>query len=258
VPAAASGICSAIVSEVQERLDALGPWHLEVEVAPGVSTRPSPDQRVPFIAPRETFRNLMLSIYPNGLEGRSFLDCACNCGGYSFWAKELGASRCFGFDVREHWIRQANFLQELRKDEEITFEVRNLYDLLDGDPFDITLFKGIFYHLPDPVTGLKKAADMTSELMVISTATRNDFPDNCLVAEQEDPEKPMSGVDGLRWMPTGPEVLERICAWMGFPEVRTNWWRKKVPLQPKHLGRLEMIASRKPGLLTHYDETRAA
>jgi tRNA (mo5U34)-methyltransferase len=45
---------------------------------------------------------MMNLIYPGGLEGRRFLDCACNCVAYSFWAKELGASETFGFDVREH------------------------------------------------------------------------------------------------------------------------------------------------------------
>jgi tRNA (mo5U34)-methyltransferase len=42
------------------------------------------------------------------------LDCACNCGAFLFWAKELGADECFGFDIRQHWIDQAEFLREHR------------------------------------------------------------------------------------------------------------------------------------------------
>ena len=49
--------------------------------------------------------------------------------------------------------------------EDIRFEVCDLYALpeLDLPSFDITLFNGIFYHLPEPVTGLKIAADLTKE-----------------------------------------------------------------------------------------------
>ena len=35
---------------------------------------------------------------------------ACNCGGYSLVASDLGA-HSFGFDVRDRWIRQAQFLK---------------------------------------------------------------------------------------------------------------------------------------------------
>ena len=33
----------------------------------------------------------MSALYPDGFQGRSIMDCACNCGGYLFWAKEIGA-----------------------------------------------------------------------------------------------------------------------------------------------------------------------
>ena len=46
--------------------------------------------------------------------------------------------------------------------EDIDFEVPRLYDLPERElePFDITLFNGIFYHLPEPVGGLRIAADL--------------------------------------------------------------------------------------------------
>ena len=49
-------------------------------------------------------------------------------------------------------------------------------DLLDvgerlgNERFDICLFKGIFYHLPDPVAGLKIVADRTDEVLILDTA----------------------------------------------------------------------------------------
>jgi tRNA (mo5U34)-methyltransferase len=194
-------------------------------------------------AERERFHGILSSVYPNGLEGRSFLDCACNCGGYSFWAKELGAGDCFGFDVREHWIKQANFLLEQRQEKNVSFRQLDLYDL-DTEPFDVTLFKGILYHLPDPVTGLKIAAERTKELLIVNTAIHNGRDDGALVLVEEPTEVVMSGVHGLAWLPTGPEVLKGMLRWMGFKDFRVTYWEKAVPPQPPWMGRLEILASR--------------
>jgi tRNA (mo5U34)-methyltransferase len=199
----------------------------------------------------------MLQIYPAGLDGRSVLDCACNCGGYLFWAKELGAGQCFGFDIREHWIEQARFLREHRQGPgaDIRFEVCDLYDLPLGlDRHDVTLFQGIFYHLPNPIEGLKIAADLTEELLIISTAARTDLPDGTLVSLEEGVTQVMSGAHRLAWFPTGPDVLIRILAWVGFPYARCTRWRRAVARQPKSLGRIEVIASRSEETLHAFDQ----
>jgi tRNA (mo5U34)-methyltransferase len=250
---------------LKERIIALAPWHLEVQVTPEISTRvfleganavdsgsdePPP---VSFISPREQWTGLMRRIYPNGLEGRTILDCACNCGGYSFWAKELGASKCFGFDVRKQWIDQANFLAEHRSwpSDGVDFEVLDLYDLPERrlEAFDIALFKGIFYHLPDPIRGMKGVADLTKELIVVDTAIRTDLPDGMLAASGESRSHPMSGVYGLNWFPTGPGVLSTILGWLGFPETRVIFWMKEQDPERAGFGRLQIAASRKEGLL---------
>ena len=168
----------------QEIVD-LGPWHLDIEVACPESTSRAwleaggeeiaEPGNSHFESPGGGWRDLLSEVYPGGVDGRTVLDCACNCGGYLFWAREMGAGRGFGFDVREHWIRQARFLREHRADADgLEFEVLDLYDLPKRalEPFDITVFKGIFYHLPEPIGGLRIAADLTRELLFLDTATR--------------------------------------------------------------------------------------
>jgi hypothetical protein len=99
-------------------------------------------------------------------------------------------------------------------------------------------FKGLFYHLPDPVSGLRIAADLTKELLILNTATLPG-PEGALMLADEGYEL-MSGVYGLCWYPTGPVVLERILRWMGFTEVAVNWQMD---------DRIEMFASKVEGLL---------
>jgi tRNA (mo5U34)-methyltransferase len=251
---------------LREEIVRLGPWLLDVEVRPGLTTQAAQAEgeydresfgRVGFYAPREHFQGVLRRVYPDGLAGRSVLDCACNCGAFSFWAKEEGAAECLGFDVRPHWIEQARFLAANRAEpsDGMRFEVMDLYDLPQSGAgqFDITFFNGILYHLPDPVTGLKAAADMTRELIVLNTATRLGHPDGALIAARESREKVASGVYGLNWFPTGPQVVGRMFEWMGFPHWRCTRWRAAENQGPG-LGRMELIAAREEALLDHYDD----
>jgi SAM-dependent methyltransferase len=252
--------------ELREEVIRLGPWHIDVEITPEVSTAVAldappgtyPDSlgRMTFSRRYEGIMNRLGRIFPHGLEGRSVMDCACNCGAYLFWSKEQGAGECFGFDAREHWIRQARFLAEhrVKPSDGMRFEVCDLYHLPAIAPgrFDVTWFNGIFYHLPDPINGLKVAADLTDELLILNTATKAAEPDGALVVGRENPERLLSGMDPLMWFPTGPQVLTRILNWLGFPEVRCAVWRSP-PGQKEGLDRIEMLAARHHGFLADFD-----
>lgn len=245
----------------------LAPWHLDVEITPDISTRdlahddfPDSFGKVRLIDPRPSFMDTLGRLYPGGLGGRTVLDCACNCGGYLFWARDAGAGDCFGVDVREHWIDQARFLAEHRvaSSNGMRFEARDLYDLpeLGLAPFDVTLFNGIFYHLPDPFQGLRIAADLTREVLILNTSTRTGFPDGMLSIFEESRTRAVSGVHGLSWFPTGPAVVARMLSWLGLPESRCNWWRP-LPGKGGH-ARMEMVAARDAEALRAFDEAVAA
>ena len=236
----------------------LGPWHLNVPIAPGLTTRdfyeaePSPTNT--FYDPALRIKPLLRSIYPGGIEGKSVLDCACNNGAFLFALRDMGAGRCLGIDVRDHWIEQARFLARHRGDEsdDLTFRTLDLYELptLGLEPFDITLFTGIFYHLPDPIRGLQIAANLTRELIFVSSMARGLQPDGLLAVGEESMEDPLMGVYGLNWHPTGPNVIRRMLEHMGFAETRCCRWRAS-----EHPGHdfVQVVAGRKKGSLAHFD-----
>ncbi len=213
--------------------------------------RPSNDG-VSLLRLRDYFLRQIDRIYPDGLTDKHFLDCACNAGGYCFWTRERDVKAAFGFDVREHWIKQARFVKNRRTvapTDRIKFQVRDLYDLPGANlpKFDVTMFKGIFYHLPDPVTGLKIAADMTNEVMFFNTSTTWGQEDGFMKAGWESRENVMSGVHGLKWYPTGPQVCAEMLKWMGFVEMKLVFYRQQR--DKPELGRTEIVASKVPGLL---------
>lgn len=213
----------------------LGPWHHDIQVAPGIRTGavskdvvyPPSFGAVTLIDPELWMARLATHVFPGGLNGRSVLDCACNGGGYLFAAAENGAGRCLGIDVRDHWIDQARLVARHRPGRELEFVTADVHSLaqMELEPFDITLFMGLFYHLPDPIACLRMAADRTSELLVLNTAYRPGKGD-ALVLNVESDTQVMSGVHRLAWMPTSEAVLREILRWCGFPHVRTMWARQ--------------------------------
>lgn len=250
--------------ELRAAMEKMGPWHHRIEIRNGIFTGSSSQEDptgapVSYLDAVQAFKAATQHVLPNGMEGRSFLDCACNCGGYSFAAKDSGAVRAYGFDIRDHWIDQAKFVQEHRAADSSGIQFENA-DLLDvqsaAGEFDITWFSGIFYHLPDPVAGLKIAADSTKELIFLNT--------DCLNQEEGGEERPglsyklegdkqlMSGVYRLSWLPSGPKVLCGILAWLGFPETRIYHWTETPGTN--HNGRpfsarIALVAAREEGRL---------
>jgi SAM-dependent methyltransferase len=243
---------------LRDEIRRLGPWHYDIEVAPGVRTgEPVPPGTYPnevgtpaVFDPFPTIDYLVDGVYGGDLEGRTILDCACNAGGYLFAAKRRGAGHCFGFDVREHWINQARFLKRHLGGDNIEFEVRDLLTLRErGLPqFDITLFMGIFYHLPDPMTALKIAADQTRELLVLNTSISPERRD-ALVLSLEGVKPVMSGVYELAWLPTSENVLRAILKWCGFPHARVFWYNRRTAWK----GRIQIIAARDEKTFARYD-----
>ncbi|WP_372370689.1 class I SAM-dependent methyltransferase [Candidatus Uabimicrobium sp. HlEnr_7] len=252
-----------LIREINE----IGPWHMAISLNNEVNTGMAETKDSGrFLSPslslnrEKTFKKMVNNIYPNGLGGKTFLDHACNSGGLCFWAKDLGAKYCYGYDVREHWIRQAKYVLKHREmdSSNIKFKVMDLYDLPKNLPkkkqFDISWFSGIFYHLPDPVRGLKIAADKTKELLVVSTATKNDLDpepeEGVLFRSWEGKDYLMTGVYNLNWFPSGPNCLKGILKWLGFPHARIIKWKKQVinkrrPDDKSHrIGRLLIVASR--------------
>ena len=248
-------------SELIDAIRKLGPWHLDVQLTETVSTASAygnkelerdENEGISLLSLKKKFDKRVEMIYPGGMEGKTFMDCACNAGGYCFWAKEHGVKSAYGFDIRQHWIDQANFIKEHRTvgdSDGIEFQQMDLYDLpkKNLEPVDFMMFKGIFYHLPFPVDAVKTVADLTKEVILFNTATFDDGVGNSLVCAFENPGPLMSGVHTLSWVPSGPKVIAKMLYWLGFVDIRLIFW--KPGYEKTGRGRMELIAAKSEGIL---------
>ena len=251
---------------IEQNLAEMAPWHMDIPLPNGMSTASGnqsdyddPDLQNVSVIALDEMRAQVCRMYPNGLSGKTFLDVGCNAGGYCFMANELDAEFAYGFDVRDHWINQAKLVADLKEisSDRIEFATHHLDELDSNRKFDITMFKGVFYHLPDPIHSLKFLADLTAETMILDSASRNDIPEDCLVASFESTTHVMSGVDKLNWYPGGPKMLQNVFDWCGFPHFTTVYWNRDCQgTNREDLGRLRVIASRKAEVIEAFRESR--
>jgi tRNA (mo5U34)-methyltransferase len=123
--------------------------------------------------------------------GKTVLDIGAWNGFYSLEAKRRGATRVVAAD---HYVwHRPEF--GLKRAIEIPIEATGLdiepidVDVPDltlektGGPFDIVLFLGVFYHLIDPIDGLRRAAEQSREVLVVESHIETSIEDHrpCMV-----------------------------------------------------------------------------
>ena len=104
------------------------------------------------------------------LSGVRCLDVGCHEGFMSLETAPFVKS-VIGIDVREESLEKAELIRQLKGIENVTFEHGNCYklDKYFKNPFDLTIFVGVLYHLYDPVGALRNISQVTKKLCVIET-----------------------------------------------------------------------------------------
>lgn len=128
-----------------------------------------------------TFKTLKRTRLPADLTGKSVLDIGAWDGFFSFEAERRGADRVVAVDP-ECWREPIWGPNGFGTRQPFDFARRAIgsrvqpqdIDLLDISPdtigrFDVVLFLGVFYHLPDPWPYLRAAASVCDELLIVET-----------------------------------------------------------------------------------------
>lgn len=243
-----------------KQMDALRPWHQVVQITNDLSTEIYNEKNNgrKMVSHFKHSGKFIYDIYKKNIINKTMLDCGCNAGAHLFGAAKLGIKSGLGFDAREHWINQANWLKKnitIYNTDNLEFKIMNIYDIPKNNigNFDATMYSGLFYHVEEPFLSLKILSDVTNELLIINTAFEKSHDQNtnmdCLYFKSEGVLNPLSGVHGVSWLPSGEKVIVKMLQKLGFVEFYLMF--KKADDSAEHNGRLGLAASKVNGLLTN-------
>lgn len=145
--------------EVRGRITAVPHWYHRIEVRPGIVTPGTNDTR-------PLFERLDL---PSDCTGLSVLDVGTRDGFFAFELERRGA-KVFPIDYAPPGATGFEVAAELLGSR-LDYRQMDIYDLsprLHGT-FDIVLFLGVFYHLPDPLRALRLLRTLCRGRMVLET-----------------------------------------------------------------------------------------
>lgn len=194
--------------EIIRKTKELSPWFQNIHLIDDIYTLGALDTE-----PRWRF---IKNFLPKNFTGMRVLDVGCNAGIFSIKAKELGADYVLGIDF-EHYIKQANFIKEVKQIEGVKFSIDSIYTLSTPRRFDLTLCLGVLYHLKYPFLALKKISELTTEIVLLETET---------LTEEQDADK-MKFIehtyrnDGTNWWIYGEECLKSMLRSVGFKFVKS-------------------------------------
>jgi len=147
------------------RINDLGPWFHNIEVAEEVFTKPGSDY---------TFSRwrIIEPLLPSSLEGKTCLDAGCNAGFFSLKMSNKGAQRVVGIDngQAKQAIAQAKFVRDTLEVQNVEYYELSAYDVEKLNTlFDHVLFLGVLYHLRHPLLALEKLRKVTRGNMILQT-----------------------------------------------------------------------------------------
>jgi len=145
--------------EVREQIAAIPDWYHRIEVRPGIVTPGIQDSQLA----------LQLLQLPDDCRGLRVLDIGARDGFFSFEMERRGAE-VLAVDyvpaTETGFALAASILGS-----HVEYRHSNLYDLSPDTlgTFDIVLFLGVLYHLPDPLLGLRIVRSLCRDRLYLET-----------------------------------------------------------------------------------------
>ena len=212
--------------DLQKRVDSIRWWH-SIDLGHGIVTKGVDSEQA------QRLSRLRL---PADLSGRSVLDIGAWDGFFSFEAERRGAARIVSADYYAWhgtgWGTgrgKAGF--ELAR-EALGSRVEDVdVDVMDLSPerlgtFDVVLFLGVLYHLPNPLLALERVASVASDFLVLETVV--DMVGFSRPAAAFYPGRELNG-DPTNWWGPNEAAVHGMLRSVGFTRVETVTPTRSAP-----------------------------
>lgn len=157
---------------------------------------------------------------PADLTGKTVLDIGTFDGHYAFEAERRGAERVVAIDI---WQHDGFPVAHRALGSRVEYHDKSVLDLTPDDfgLFDVVIYAGVIYHLPNPMESLVRVHAVTRELAIIETDSALNHIDT--------PAAEFRGVreglesDAPNWWIFNERCLHEMVQVAGFERVRTVW-----------------------------------
>jgi SAM-dependent methyltransferase len=148
----------------------------------------------------------------------TILDLACHCGVFSFDLADRGAKYVTGIEVRERNLRQAEFLKQYYRFENVVFQQADALALPDNLTADVVLCLGLLYHVVRPVDLVEYCFRSARRIAVIDSNCLRDPISAYQVVTGRDAASPIEGTRSIELLPTYRAIVDTMRA-VGFSDV---------------------------------------
>lgn len=221
-------------------------WHHRFEIVPGIVTPGSYD-------PGFLLEKMNL---PTDLSGRRVLDLGCSDGFFSLALARRGAA-VLCIDYRPKNVNGFGVMEAVTG---LSFDYRqmNLYDVTRErlGTFDIVLFLGVLYHLPDMIRGLSVVESVCSDTVFLETHCATDLSGSDSLARYH--KEASLGFDGTNFWSPNPSCLADMLHDCGFEVQSLETWETRCFIRGRALKSVDRLDKTKTayGLIQPEDDKR--
>lgn len=206
-------------SDAQQLINATRNWHHKFEIFPGLVTPGSYDP---------TFLLKKLGL-PENLNRVTVLDVGPSDGFFSMALAKRGAKvTCVDYRAKD-----AHGFGAMEKISGLSFDYRqgNVYDITPQSlgTFDVVLFLGVLYHLPDMIKALNILRKVCNKTIFIETECEPTLMSGVAVARYYEGNS-LAGDYTNFWAPN-PECVQAMCRDSGFSPLRSDVWQRRMLLE---------------------------
>ncbi|HEV2805873.1 MAG TPA: methyltransferase domain-containing protein [Chthoniobacterales bacterium] len=190
-------------------------WHHRFEILPGLVTPGSYD-------PGFLLEKMNL---PADLSGRRALDLGCSDGFFSLALARRGAE-VVSVDYRPKNVNGFGVMEAVTG-RSFDYRHMNLFDVTPDQlgTFDIVLFLGVLYHLPDMIRGLSVVQSVCSDTMFLETHCATDLPNTDSLARYH--KQASLGFDKTNFWSPNPSCLADMLDDCGFEVELLETWETR-------------------------------
>ncbi len=178
-------------------------------------------------------RRTLNLIYPQGLQGRSIVDCGCLEGGFTAEFARMGM-QATGIEARENNFRNCMRVKDGTRLPNLRFVQDDVKNIGNYGPFDAVFASGMLYHLDRPRQFLTDVARVCRRVIFLETHVASDLDVPATELFGLSPLVEHEGLKG-RWMLEYDDSVSRArlerMKWSAWSNASSFWIQKEHLLQ---------------------------